>query len=218
MRDSDIGKAARFLAAHLREHFHIEGEPPPRSGGPDDSQIARLLALWLCLQQATPERRSIIDGPLDAASAVNRIRWSMEVIGVTYGFDGRHKNGVVISGETILDGSVVRALEWAADKLDPPEVGKPAQNGRKKRKRGTKKDTQLKTHAAITHKAQHPDATEQQVADAVGMARSTLQSQREWQEWVPKIERAAVTGKLSELQATVDKRLGEIVAYEPDGE
>lgn len=86
----------------------------------------------------------------------------------------------------------------------------------KKRTRSTKKDVVLKTHAAILHKIQHPDATEEQCAAAANIPRTTLTQQSVWTEWVPMIEQASVTGTISKLQAKWDRRLGELVAIEPD--
>lgn len=90
--------------------------------------------------------------------------------------------------------------------------------GASKRTRSTKKDTELKTMAAITYKARHPTASEGDCAEAVEMPRTTLRQQPEWKEWVPKIEAAAASGKLPEIQAAYDKRIDKTVGYEEDDE
>jgi hypothetical protein len=85
-----------------------------------------------------------------------------------------------------------------------------------KRKRSRKDDTKVKTYAAITYKAQHPDATEEQCAKAQNMPRTTLAARAEWQEWSGKIDHAAASGRLPKIKAEWDDRIGELVAVEKE--
>ncbi len=108
--------------------------------------------------------------------------------------------------------------EWAAaraGKEDPPKPPEGAANRRhgKPRKRGTKGETSLKVQAAMVYKSEHPGAGDAEVTEAVKIPRSTLQGKKEWQEWCLTVEQAANNGKLDSLQATLDRRTGEIVAY-----
>lgn len=107
----------------------------------------------------------------------------------------------------------LRAIEAAA--LQAEGTRKPAA-GTRKRARSTKQDVVLKTHAAITYKAEHPTATEEECAKAANIPRTTLGQQSDWNEWVPKIEKAAASGNLTRLRTALDKRTGELVAFEPD--
>jgi hypothetical protein len=107
-------------------------------------------------------------------------------------------------------------LDRAASELAAEPEAKEGLGG--KRERATKKHTEWKTQAAIVYKATHPDAREKAVAEAVGIPRTTLSARPEWQEWLPRIEKAAASGKLSQLQSALDKRTGELVAYEDQDE
>jgi hypothetical protein len=88
---------------------------------------------------------------------------------------------------------------------------------KEKRKRSTKQDTKIRTHAAIMHKAEHPTATEQDCADAAVIPRTTLAQQSEWIEWVPKIEKAAASGRLPDIKKAIDKTTGNIIPTTEDG-
>jgi hypothetical protein len=83
-----------------------------------------------------------------------------------------------------------------------------------KRKRSTKQQTELKTLAAIAYKMAHPDATDEQCANHVGIPRTTLTDRDEWQEWSPKIAGAFATGKLPTIKAQWDQRIGQLVAVD----
>ena len=107
----------------------------------------------------------------------------------------------------------------------PPRPAATASNGdgaqadgsaKGKRKRSRKDDTKVKTYAAITYKAQHPDATEEQCAKAQNMPRTTLAARAEWQEWSRKIDHAAASGRLPKIKAEWDDRIGELVAVEKE--
>jgi len=80
-----------------------------------------------------------------------------------------------------------------------------------KRVRCKKVDVRLRTHAAIVYKTNHPEASEDMCAKQASIPRSTLRQQPDWLEWIPKIERAAATGKMPRLQTALDHRLGRIV-------
>lgn len=81
------------------------------------------------------------------------------------------------------------------------------------RKRATKVKTELNLHAAMTYKADHPEAGETEIAKILGIPRTTLQGKQEWREWCLAVERAANSGTLGSLRPTLDKRTGELLAY-----
>jgi hypothetical protein len=114
----DLATQAAELAAHLREHFFIEGEPRAASGGPTPTSCAMLIGLWDKLRRTLEPRPEVETAAgkvqVDQLDAINRLRLAVVEIGRHYGFDPleTHPNPT-----KPLDSDAIRMLEWSANKL-----------------------------------------------------------------------------------------------------
>ena len=106
----------------------------------------------------------------------------------------------------------------ATDAIAQPAEVEGCEPEKPKRKRSTKRDVKNKTMAAIAYKIQRPEWTHVECAEKVGMPESTLRHRDEWNEWAPRIDNAQAIGKMGEVRAKFDKRIGEMVAYRDDEE
>jgi hypothetical protein len=132
MTDDRLSKAARSLAAHLREHFEIEGQPAPPSGGATKRMLGLLWGRWAHLRWALrPEVSTAISQTTEEVEyldALERVRWAHGEIGRLFGFD---QSSFEFSGKyPVVPLAVVNALDWAADRISgkqaEPETAIPA--------------------------------------------------------------------------------------------
>lgn len=84
------------------------------------------------------------------------------------------------------------------------------------RKRATKKETVLKTFAAILHKMENPGATLGECAAAADISKSTLQQRDDWVEWRQRVETALANGEIAKLKSQFDARTGEFLPFVDD--
>jgi predicted transcriptional regulator len=80
------------------------------------------------------------------------------------------------------------------------------------RKRSRRAEVTLKVRAAILHKIDNPGAGASECAVKGEIPRTTLRQNKEWQEWSPKIERAATLGSVRKLRAEWDRKTGQFLA------
>ncbi len=143
----DLVAAARRLVAHLREHFPIDGEKPPVSGGPVTAEWGMLFGYLSLLRQAIPSRPGEgVDGYVAFSgqavrdqAAIERLRAACDQIAETYGLrtatNERGQSYEYVEREVgdavpMLGGDVVLALEYAVRVLEPAEA---VRQGRRRR-------------------------------------------------------------------------------------
>jgi len=85
---------------------------------------------------------------------------------------------------------------------------------RPKRKRATKKETELKVYGAVMYRINHPFATEKRCAEAGGIKQSTLHDHPVWKDWCLRIKEAAMDGTTSILKRIVDAKIGDTFAVD----
>ena len=130
----DISNAAAALAAHIREHLPIDGQPPPPSGGPvggrHDWAITGLAVRWQSLslalfawddQHGPPPAVYTLAGidAIEQDAALESIRHGYDGVSRHYGFDR------LLAGERVVEPNpippialaTVQRLEWGASKL-----------------------------------------------------------------------------------------------------
>ena len=126
-----VGTAAAKLAAHIREHLTIKGEPTPPSGGPDggpgDYPATGLLMTWSALrlalfaweEQHPKPSATVLAGmkAIEEAGALNKIRRGFDKVSRCYGLDRLAAGEAVDEDLPDIDPAAVQCLEWGANKL-----------------------------------------------------------------------------------------------------
>jgi len=148
---ADVANAAAALAAHIREHLPIQGEPPPPSGGPHGGQDDFAASgLWprfiqvrfalMTLDAQAPERPpvEIITGEATGIQrdAIDRIRAAHAAVARCYGFDRLEAGERIEVRFPAINPAAVRMLEWGAKELLGPRraTDKPTQRHPRKRR------------------------------------------------------------------------------------
>jgi hypothetical protein len=133
-----LADAARSLATVLRDHYHIEGEPPPPSGGPSDRSVVLVCMAWMRLRQrvdaaytADPRLGGLTWQQTDAVERLQRVvaclgDWLRIEDPPRRDDDQPHAIDPTtlpdVDPTTPIDSDVVRALNWAAEVLDEEAV------------------------------------------------------------------------------------------------